>query len=373
MTKAKAAVLSGVNGSIDIKEYEVPKPGAGEFILRTELATVCGTDAHIYAGHLDFVPFPIVMGHEFCGIIEELGEGVTTDTNGNPVKVGDRVAIAPGVPCGHCYFCAMAKTPTRCQNGPCYGFMPNEDPYLLTGGYAQYVHIKLPNTKFFKTTAPAEIAVLTEPMSIAVHGYQKAGGVPFGGTVVVQGTGAVGIGAIAFAREGGARQVIAIGGPKARLDLVKELGADITIDIADMPDPKKRVEYVRSLTQGNFGADMVVEAAGFPNAIPEGLDMLRDSGKYVELGHFTDVGPVEINPHWQLVRKNCDIFSAWGSSADHLRLALAMMERRNLPYEKIVSHILPMTSIIDSFNSINNATYAIDGKQAVKIAIDPWA
>lgn len=372
MTKAKAAVVSGVNGSIDIKEYDVPKAGPGEFILRVELGTICGTDAHIYKGHLDFVPFPIVLGHEFCGIIEELGDGVATDTNGQEVKKGDRVTIAPGASCGHCYFCAIAKTPTRCTNCPTYGFMVNEDPYLLTGGFAQYVHVKLPNTKFFKTTAPPEIATLGEPMSIAVHGYQRAGGVPFGGTVVVQGTGCVGIGAIAFAREGGAKQVIAIGGPKTRLDLVKQLGADVTIDISEMKDPAERMAYVKSLTQGGLGADMVVEAAGFPVAVPQGLDMLRDSGKFVELGHFTDVGTTEINPHWHMVRKNCDIFGVWGSAAEHIRLALAMMERGNLPYEKIVSHKIPLSQIKEAFDAINNGEYKIDGQEVCKIAVDPW-
>jgi len=370
---SKAAVLDGVEGKFHIKEYEVPEPKAGEFILRTEYAGVCGTDVHIYYGHLNTVEYPSILGHEFCGVIEKLGAGVTVDSNGRRVKEGDRVVVVPGVSCGECYYCKITRTPTRCSNIKAYGFMPDKEPHLLSGGFSQYVHIQYRGTSFFKTDMDPHIAVLTEPLSICVHGYQRAGGVRFGSTVVVQGTGAIGLGAIAFAKRSGAAKVIAVGGPKRRLDLAKELGADVTIDIEDIRDPQERIQLVKEETKGNRGADMVVECTGFPVSIAEGLSYLRDSGSYVELGHFTDVGNATINPHWHLLRNNVNIHGAWGSDVEYMEMALNIIEKMEMPYDKLVTHTLPLNRIEDAIIAMSKKGYRLDGKdQVIKVAIDPW-
>jgi L-iditol 2-dehydrogenase len=370
---SKAAVLDGVEGKFHIHEYEVPEPKDGEFILRTEYAGVCGTDVHIYYGHLNTVEYPTILGHEFCGIIEKLGKGVTVDSNGRQVKEGDRVVVVPGVPCGDCYYCKIVKTPTRCANVKAYGFMPNKEPHLLSGGFSQYVHIRYPNTSFFKTDMEPHIAVLTEPLSICIHGYQRAGGVRFGSTVLVQGTGAIGLGAIAFAKRSGAAKVIAVGGPKRRLELAKELGADVTIDIEEIRDSKERIQLVKAETKGGRGVDMVVECSGFPVSVPEGLSYLRDSGSYVELGHFTDVGNASINPHWHILRNNADIHGVWGSDVEHMEMTLNVIERMDLPYDKLVTHMLPLYRLEDAITAMSKKGYRLDGSdQVIKIAINPW-
>lgn len=370
---SKAAVLDGIEGQFHIQEYEVPEPKQGEFILRTEYAGVCGTDVHMYYGHLNTVEYPIVMGHEFCGKIEKLGSADIVDSNGQQVKEGDRVVIVPGVSCGECYYCKIAKTPTRCSHVQAYGFLPNREPHLLSGGFSQYVHIKYENTSFFKTELEPHIAVLTEPLSICVHGFQRAGGVRFGSTVLVQGTGAIGLGAIAFAKRSGAAKVIAVGGPKRRLELAKQMGADVVIDIDDVKDPQERIKLVKSETKGGRGPDMVVECAGFPGAVPEGLSYLRDSAEYIELGHFTDVGGVEINPHWHILRNNANIRGVWGSDVEHMEMTLSIIERLELPYDQLVTHKLPLDRIGDAIQAMSKKGYSLDGKeQVIKIAIDPW-
>ncbi len=375
---SKAAVLDRVEGKFNIEEYEVPDPKEGEFILRTEYAGVCGTDVHMYYGHLNTTEYPIILGHEFCGRIEKLGRGITHDSNGRPVKEGDRVVIVPGVSCGECYYCKIVKTPTRCTNLQAYGFMPNKEPHFLSGGFSQYVHIKYPQTSFFKTELAPHIAVLTEPLSICVYGFQRAGGVRFGSTVLVQGTGAIGLGAIAFAKRSGAAKVIAVGGPKRRLELAQELGADVVIDIEDVTDPEERIKLVKSETKGERGPDMVVECTGFPGAVPEGLTYLRDSGEYVELGHFTDVGSTDINPHWHILRKHVNIRGVWGSDVEHMEMTLSIIERLELPYDKLVTHRLPLNRIEDAILAISKKGYRLDGgnspdSQVIKVAIDPWA
>lgn len=368
---AKACVLDRIEGTFEVKEYEVPEPAPGTFILRTELAGVCATDAHMYYGHLAGTPYPIILGHEFCGVIDKLGAGVVEDSRGKPVKEGDRAIIIPGVSCGHCYYCAIAKTPTRCANIKAYGFMPADAENVLAGGYAQYVYVQYPHTTFLKTDLPAEIAVLTEPLTIAIHGINRAG-VRIGDTAVIQGAGAIGLGALIFARYAGAAKIIVVGGPPKRLELAKEFGADVVVDIGEVGDPEERIRLVKEETLGKRGADIVFECAGIPAALPEGLSMLRDSGRYVELGHFTNVGPVSINPHLQMMQKNVDFFACWGGETEFFVQGLPFLEKREWPYEKIVSPIIRMERVKDAIEAIVKRGWKLDGQEIFKVGVDPW-
>jgi len=369
---AKAAVLDKPKGTITIQEFEVPKPAPGTFILRTALAGVCGTDAHMTTGSLGGISYPIILGHEFCGYIDQLGQGITEDTLGNPVKEGDLVVIAPGVTCGHCYFCAIAKTPTRCSNTLAYGFA-GVDSYTLTGGWAQYVYVQFPNTKFLKTNLPPNIAVLGEPLSIAAHAFNKARP-KLGNVAVIQGSGAVGFGCLLFAQKMGAHKVIVIGGPKERLELAKECGADVVIDIEEYPKAEDRIRLVKEETIKGRGADIVFECAGFPAAIPEGLAMMRESGDFVELGMFTDRGTVPINAHTDLMLKNANFYSCWGGEIEHLVQILPFMEKRMWPLEKLVDPILPLSRTQEAVDAVIKKGWRLEGKKTIfKSAIDPWA
>ena len=372
MSIAKVAVLNRVEGEFEIKEYPVPEPKSSELIVKVELCAVCGTDVHMYYGHLEGMPYPLHMGHEICGTISKIGSDVKEDLLGRPVKEGDRIVVIPGQACGSCYYCKIAKSPTRCSNVTAYGFAGDTEETRLTGGYGQFLHLKFPNTCFLKTDLPAEIAVLTESLSIGMHGLARAGGLPWGSTVVVQGTGAVGMGAIIFAKLGGAIKIIAVGGPRRRLDFAREMGVDVTIDIAEVPDREERIKLVKAETLGGRGADVVVEAAGFPVAIPEGLDYLRDSGKFIELGHFTNAGEVAVNPHYQFMQKHIELYGVWGSETEYIAKTLLYLEKRELPYEKMVSHRLPLTGLKDAFEAISKKGWKLGKEEVSKIVIDPW-
>ena len=367
----RAAVLDKPNGTFSVHEYQVPDPAPGTFVLRTDLTGICATDAHMYLGQFPGMKYPIVLGHEISGTLHSLGSGVTEDTLGQPVKAGDNVVLVPGVPCRRCYYCTIAATANRCENVKAYGFA-NDDDVPLSGGYSQYIYAQFPGTSFMKTSLPAEISVLNEPVSIAVHGIERAG-MRLGSIALVQGSGAIGLGSVVMAQKAGAYKVIVVGGPKRRLELAKRMGADVVIDIAEVPDPAERLRIIRDETPKGRGVDAVFECTGFPSSLPEGFEAIRDSGKFIELGHFTDTGSVSINPHHHLLKKNITIHAAWGGEVRYLAQALPYLEKREHPYEEWVSHRLGLDEVQEGVDTLNRRGWVLRGaEEVVKIAIEPW-
>src|SRR5512145_1322836 len=114
MSTARAAVLVEYNKPLELRTYPVPpQPGAGEAVVRVEMAGICGTDVHLWLGQLP-IPIPVILGHETVGRIEALGPGLEKDWRGRPLSVGDRIAWASSIVCGECYYCRVKRQPTRC-------------------------------------------------------------------------------------------------------------------------------------------------------------------------------------------------------------------------------------------------------------------
>src|SRR4030067_2089883 len=118
----KVAVLDKIGGSFTVKEYPLPTPGLGQMLVKQDRCGICGTDIHMYHGKLPGIVYPIVLGHEFCGTIAALGEGVTEDYLGRSLKVGDRVSIVPGARDYGEYLSVFANSPTTLQTSFAYGF-----------------------------------------------------------------------------------------------------------------------------------------------------------------------------------------------------------------------------------------------------------
>ena len=341
----RAAVMSGEK--FEIREYPVPDPEPGSILLKQELAGICGTDLHNW--EYQRLQGEIILGHENVGIIDSLGSGVETDYLGNPIAPGDRVLFAPGT------------------NKGAYGFLQAEEAPYLRGGFGEYIYLWNPDSVVLKTDMPAEVAVITEPFTIGVHGAMRSG-LQFGDTVVVQGSGAIGLLTLVAAKVSGAGRLIMVGGPKGRLELAERLGADLTIDIADIPDPEERTKIVRENTPRGEGADVVFECAGFLPAIPEGVTFLRHSGTYVAMGHFVDVGSFDCNPNQMFMRRNMRLEAVWASAPEHFVRALPILERNEYAFADLVSHTIPIDRVAEGFNALHSG-YHLDGKDTIKIAI----
>jgi len=191
----------------------------------------------------------------------------------------------------------------------------------LFGGWAQAIYLE-PGVSMaaLPTGVPPETYISAGcGLLAAVHAVDRAA-LTLGDTVLVQGTGAVGLSAIALARLAGATRVIAFGAPADRLDLAKAMGADWTVDVLTTAE-SERAEIIRDATDG-IGVDVAIEAAGSARAVEEALNPLRDGGRYVICGHYTDAGASTINVHRQINRNHLDVHGCWGSEVGHFVRAL---------------------------------------------------
>ena len=223
---------------------------------------------------------------------------------------------------------------------------------------------------------PWEAAVLTEPFSMGVRAVERALSVPswkneqtitFGGTVAVLGAGAIGVLTAVAARLAGAGQIILLGAPRGALDVAERMGvADVTIDI-DRVGPAERIEQVRALTAGGYGADAVFEAAGVPAAFLEGLEMLRPLGTYVELGCMVDSGAtVPLNVARHLTQKDILLYSVAAQPAQSIGKALRTIAttHHRIDYPAVVGRTLPIAETGAAFRLME---HPVD--KPVKVAV----
>ncbi|GAA1994150.1 zinc-binding dehydrogenase [Amycolatopsis minnesotensis] len=279
----EAAVLSAHNAALDLRELPLPRdlePGAA--LVGLTCATLCGTDVHLWSGQMTFPGMlPLVLGHEMVGEVLATGPG-TTDALGREVSAGDRIGWSEST-CGKCHGCTILREPVACENRG-YGFLQRSDrfPYA-TGGLARHCYVTPGAAKLL---LPADVKDTWASMSgcagkTVLRAIGRAGGIRPGSTVLVQGSGALGVFATAVARISGAGAVITVGGPDSRLEIAKRFGATVTVSLAS--DAQERIERVRELT-GGHGADHVFDFAGGPTIGTEAVAFAAQRGTLAVVG-----------------------------------------------------------------------------------------
>lgn len=361
-----AAVMAGPRRPIEIRAFDRPDLPPGAALLRTVRSEVCGTDVHLWHGRLTGVPYPIIPGHVTAGTLDMI-RGPLRGIDGSDLREGDRVAFFDvHRTCGRCRACTIHRTPTRCAQRRVYGITDSADEGLF-GGWSQAVYLepgvgmaRLPDRVTFDDYIGGGCGLVT-----AVHIIERAALRP-GDSVLVQGTGAVGLSAIALARLSGASTIAAIGAPAARLALARTMGADHALDLS-LSTPRERLATARALTHGE-GFDVVVEAAGSAQAFEEGLTLARDGGRYVVAGHYTDAGSSTVNVHHQINRKHLDIRGCWGSEPGHFLRALTFLDRHaaTVPWSTIGERTYPLSRL-------DEALADAEAMRITKALVDPWA
>src|SRR2546422_936078 len=372
-------------GRYELREYPLPDPAPGCVLVKMEVSGICGTDKHTYQGYTTQyagtgmpkkIPFPIIQGHENGGTVAAIGgDEEYKDFEGVPLKLGARVVVGPNVSCGTCYFCRhdfpyyFCKNPTDYDNN-----LSATTPPHLFGGWSQYLYV-LPGSFLVRVPddLPSEIAVLTEIMAVTV-GLDRAKQISafpnesfrFDDTVVVLGVGPLGMCFLMKARMLGAGTIIAVDLSDYRLNFAKRLGADHAIN-AGTSTAAERLETIRGLTHGR-GADMVIECAGVPQAIPEALEMLRLGGLLVEAGNFSDLGEIGINPFRHLCSKSVRILGVGGEEPASYGPSMRQMARymSHYPLREFVSHRFPL-------RDVETAVHKAIAPDSMKVVIEPWA
>jgi len=350
--RVRAAVIPSAGSRIEIRDYPRPVLEEGAALFRTVYSEVCGTDLHLQDGLLAETLYPLIPGHSNVGVIEEVC-GSVADIDGKPFQGGEHVTFLDvNETCGQCWFCLVAKATTRCPRRKVYGITYGAAEGLL-GGWSELVYLKpgvkvirLPNSVSFEAAIGGGCGLPT-----AFHAVERAD-ILLGETVLVQGTGPVGLSAIALARLRGPYRIVAIGAPQNRLDAAQRMGADLCLDVTQT-SPEERRDAIMGFTSGR-GADTAIEASGNPTAIPEGLDLTRDNGKYVVVGQYTDHGPVEVNPHLQINKKHLDIRGVWGIDYSHLHRAMLMLERYNeqFHWEQLITNTYGLEQANDALDGV---------------------
>lgn len=351
MTKYLAAVFPAPNVPVEIREFPEPELEKGAALLTTMYSEVCGTDVHLHHGRLAGVPYPIIPGHVSVGTVARAREPIHT-VEGDPVKEGDVVTFLDvHETCHNCYHCLVANQPNRCRSRKVYGITYSASDGLL-GGWSQAIYMK-PGVKMIPL--PSGLAPETFigggcGLVTALHAVDLAR-IRLAESVAVLGVGPVGQSCVALASLSGAGQVVAVDGVLDRLAFAKRMGATETIGL-DLPRPE-RLARAQALTNGR-GLDVVIEASGAPQAVSEALDLVREGGRVVVCGHYTDNGPVEIHPHWQLNRKHVELRGCWGSTYAHFHRAVALAARfgGERPWRAMAGRVHPLRDVAAALRTI---------------------
>ena len=335
MNEIRVATFDGPGARPVMRTVPRPKIGPKAALIQIGACGVCGTDLHILKGHWPKpLPWPFTLGHELAGVVVEIGDELKTDFMGKPIGVGSKLMLPPLMPCGHCDWCIhYPETANKCLTPVYYGrYLGFDKPPHLWGGWAEMVYVdfeELPGTKIYKLpdAMPLRLGALSEPLTSGIRAFeraQKVGGFPWNATVVIQGTGPIGILAIAAAQEMGAGRVIAVGAPEEpRLQLARKFGAEATVNIEEHTTAEARIKAVRDII-GGYGADLVMDCSGHPTAGPEGIEFLRDGGTYVEMGQFTDAGSIQTNWH-RICTKDLNVLGSWAFTANDLVKGVDML------------------------------------------------
>ena len=330
----KAIFKTKPEPGIEIRDIDIPKISESEILVKIHAASLCGSDIHAYewtAGY-EFMPMPMILGHEFAGEIVEVGDLVQDFT------VGDRVTANPTMPCGTCSYCKSGQA-GKCRSRTVLGLTGN-------GVFSEYAVLKS-GGDIHKIPANLSMACasLCEPMSVVLNGVDLSGFIS-GQPAVVMGPGPIGLLTAQILKASGATPVMLTGtsADANRLDIAKQLGVDIIVNI-DEEDPVKAV--LRHTGRVNY----VFEATGISHTIAQGLKMLNNGGKLMVIGIHAEEATF---PTLDLVRKQKSIIGVYGYTSNTWKRSLALMASGTVNPEPMITHSMPFSKGVEGFELAHN-------------------
>jgi D-arabinose 1-dehydrogenase-like Zn-dependent alcohol dehydrogenase len=334
----KAIVLEEFGKDLIIKNMDDPENTKDGVIIKVKANGICRSDYHIWMGHWQGIPTPLVMGHEFTGVIEEVGSNV------KKFKKGDRVIVPFSLSCGYCEYCLDGEGQV-CMERQAAGFTFN-------GGYGQYVHI--PHADINLSHLSEEIdfvsgAALGCRFATAFHGVIDQAKVSAGEWVVISGCGGVGLSSLQISVALGAN-VICVDVDDRKLTLAKELGASFVIN----SKKENVVEKILEITKG--GSHVTIDALGHPDIFNHSIKSLKKKGRHLIMGLAPDHVQFQI-PARNFVASEIEIIGSRGVPPQKVPYMLNMVENNKLHPSRLVTETISpeqVSAVLKSMDSYDN-------------------
>ncbi len=334
----KSIVVKKPN-ELEIEEREVPQPAKGEVRVKVKLAGICGSDSHIYRGHNPFAKYPRVIGHEFFGIIDEVGEGI------DPSRIGERVSVDPVISCGCCYPCSVGR-PNVCSSLTVLGVHRD-------GGFSQYATVPSKNAYTIPDEISDEFAVMIEPFTIAANatGHLK----PTADDIaLIYGAGPMGLTSVqALKGVYQVKQVIVVDRIDERLAMAQKSGADKVINNTDL-SLKEELEKL------NIKPTVIIDAACHPSILQEAITIASPAARILIMGFSSD--PCQITQQG-ITSKELSIFSS-RLNANKFPVVIDWLKKKLIDPQKLITHQFDYTKVIQAIE-----TFEKDQKNCCKVLL----
>jgi len=308
-------------GTMTVEDVNRPVSGPHDLVVRVEATGICGSDRHMFRGEFP-TALPVTLGHEFCGIVEEVGRDVRR------VRVGDKITVDPNIACGHCEACRAGRV-NLCHALQAIGVTRD-------GGFAQYALVPEAQALVLPAGLDPVLGAFSEPLACCLHGLDVARIKP-GDSVAVLGGGVIGLIMVQLARLAGAGRVVLVTRQAARRELALKLGATHTVDPA-RGDPIAAVAEV-----GGGGVDVALECAGVPETFAQSLRMVKRGGASVLFGVMAKGTEVPVEP-FDLLFREVRLEGAYLNPHTHAR-AVAMIATEQLQLLPLVSRSIGLDEL----------------------------
>jgi len=323
----KAAVYHQPGQALVIEDVPRPEPAESELVLKVQACGICGTDLHATHQPLESPGDGLVLGHEFVGTIDSVGEAVT-----GPWSVGDTVCALPFIACGSCDVCRAGR-PFECADQTIIGLD-------VAGGFAEYVVTGAAETLALPPGLALEKAVLIEPLAVGWHAVQEAN-TSATDTVIVMGAGPIGLAVILWCRYLGVRSIIVVEKNPVRASIALELGA--TEQLRPEQDLNAGLEALRC------HPTVVFECAGVPGVIQKGIEVVAPRGRIVVVGLFD--GEDRFEPQLALVKQLQLIFTI-AYTRDDFQKVIEALDRGSIDPTPMITRVVSLDEMPDAFESL---------------------
>jgi alcohol dehydrogenase/L-iditol 2-dehydrogenase len=322
------------DGEVEVRDVAEPEVAAGRVLIEVKAAGVCGSDLHMWReNHSWAIKLPLVLGHEFCGTVAAVGEGVSG------FAIGDRVACETAAEvCGQCVYCLSGN----------YNLCPNRLGYgaLADGAFTRYVNARPQILHRIPDNVPFEHAALTEPICVAYNALVEKTSMRPGDLVVIQGPGPIGIMALQMVRLRGAGTIVVLGTDvdKHRLEVAAELGAHHTVNI----QREDASALVHSLGDG-FGADLVVDCTGVSRALQQSMDLVRPNGRITKIGWGPQPLNFSLDP---IVAKAVTLQGSFSHTYPTWERVLGLLSTGQINLDPVIGGVYPLEEWEEGFHKM---------------------